>query len=56
MKKGSRIRRCHVCRTPVFWIIPDGDILGIPLAKQKKIKPFLYRENKLWCEECYKKR
>lgn len=56
MKKGSKLRKCHKCKKPVFWLVPNGYLFGIiPEGKVKKVNPFLYRNNKLWCAECWEK-
>lgn len=55
MKKGSRLRKCHVCGCGIFWKVPDGNLLGFPMAKTETIKDFRLRENKYWCIDCWNK-
>lgn len=55
MKKGSRLRKCHVCGCGIFWKIPDGSIFGIPTAKTVTIKDYLLRENEYWCIDCWER-
>lgn len=53
MKKGSRLVKCHVCGCGIFWKIPNGHLLGIPLGKTKTVKDYRLRLNKYWCKECW---
>ena len=55
MVKGAKLRKCWKCGKHIFWIIPDGEILGLPMAKDKKITDWVLRKNKYWCAECWAK-
>ena len=55
MLNGSKARKCNVCGDIIFWKIPDGNLLGFPLVKAKEVKPYVLRENKYWCKECWEK-
>lgn len=48
-------RKCNVCKKDLFKIVPSDNILGLTFCKTIEITPFLLRENKYWCKECYKK-
>ena len=48
-------RKCNVCKRDVLELVPSDNILGLTIYKEIKIIPFLFRENKLWCNECYEK-
>lgn len=56
MKRGSSVRKCEACGDKIFWLIPTGEIIcGCRVMNKKEVKPWLMRENKYWCKECYAK-
>ena len=56
MKKGSRIRKCYICGTHLFWIIPTKIEFGIfQTADIKEIRPYTALNGHYCCLECAKK-
>lgn len=55
MKKGSELRRCPKCGKKLFWVIPDGDVFGLPLVKHKKLNEWKHssKYRNYFCVECY---
>jgi len=54
MKKESR--RCNKCKRIVFYMIPKKTVMGLFMeVEQEKKRPFVLRENKYWCKECWEK-
>ena len=55
MKKGSKAYKCDECGRIVFWGIPKRNWGLFMEMEQKKVCNFMYRSNRRWCIDCYKK-
>ena len=61
MKKGSRSRKCKLCRQIIFWSIPKQTILGlVTVCDMKTVRPFRFIKEKpdgsgnYYCMDCLK--
>lgn len=55
MKKGSKLRKCNACGAGIFWIVPKRNCGIFIECDTKDIRPWLIRDGKYWCKECYEK-
>lgn len=56
MKRATR--KCCTCKRVVFVVIPKKHQLAPTLFREvehREKRPFVLRENKYWCEECWTK-
>lgn len=59
MKKEAR--RCKSCRRIVFYIVQEGNILGLPICTTKKVRDWKIAKDAsghtgYYCEDCIRKK
>lgn len=56
MKKGSKLTKCAICGDPIFWTVPEDDVLGLQFVTIKPLQKWAYcktgRTNIKCCSKC----